>query len=117
MGLFSFFRKKRNKNYKIYTALLTQNGENSPNVDILKNTIGNINWIRDNAGNFTGKRLGGFPIEKTFLMVNHGVPGAAEFVLIHNHNNGTLRLSTRTQNHQPIDGLLDYTSVEIRIYD
>ena len=51
--------------YKVYTALLTQTGTNAPAATVLENTIGDIVWSRDDAGNYYGTLVGAFTPDKT----------------------------------------------------
>ena len=57
-------------NYKVYTALLTQNGTGAPSANILENTIGNIVWSYSSAGNYLATLAGAFTSQKTFFYVS-----------------------------------------------
>ena len=47
--------------YKVYTALLSQPGDNShPTANVLENTLGNIVWTRDSVGEYYGTLTGAF---------------------------------------------------------
>jgi hypothetical protein len=59
-------------NYKIYRALLTQTGTSAPVANVLENTLGNIVWSRESAGNYYGTLNNAFPIDKT---IAPGYPG------------------------------------------
>lgn len=54
--------------YKVYTALLTQTGENAPVATVLENTIGDIVWSRTDVGVYFATLSGAFPINKTFII-------------------------------------------------
>jgi len=59
-----------NPKYKVYTALLTQTGTNSPFATVLENTIGVIEWNYNDPGVYAIYLLGAFPVDKTFVVVN-----------------------------------------------
>ena len=59
--------------YKVYTALLTQSGENAPVPTILQNTIGNISWEYLEPGVYFATSDGLFTLNKTIIF-----PGNAQ---------------------------------------
>ncbi len=58
-------------NFLVYTALLNQTGTAAPIPTILENTIGNIIWTRDAAGEYFATLAGAFPITKTVIFVGN----------------------------------------------
>ena len=57
--------------YKVYTALLTQSGETAPTAIVLENTLGFVPaYSRDAAGKYFITYTSGFPINKTFSIIN-----------------------------------------------
>lgn len=62
--------------YKVYTAFLNQTGTNDPLVTILENTIGDIEWTRNDLGEYSGILLGAFVNGKTILQL--GITNANE---------------------------------------
>ena len=56
--------------YKIYTAILSQNGTGAPSANILENTIGNIVWSYSSAGSYLATLAGAFTSQKTFFYVS-----------------------------------------------
>lgn len=58
-----------------YVATSTQVHENAPEVNVLKNSIGDIEWTYVSEGVYHGNLEDGFPINKTFLVMNNGVDG------------------------------------------
>lgn len=57
-------------NYKVYTALLTQSGTDTPVATVLENTLGGIPvWTRNTIGTYTITLAGAFPITKTFCFL------------------------------------------------
>jgi hypothetical protein len=63
--------------YKVYTALLFQNGTDAPTATVLENTLGGtINWTRSGVGSYLGTLTGGtFTNQKTVVFTQ--VPGGA----------------------------------------
>jgi hypothetical protein len=64
---------KDSRPYKIYTAILFQNGTNSPTAIVLENTYGvNFNWSRTGIGNYkVSNSEGVFVNEKTISFFNN----------------------------------------------
>jgi hypothetical protein len=58
--------------YKKYVALLSQVGEEDPEVIVLENTIGNIVWAREGTGYYTATLIGAFPTNKTWCSAISG---------------------------------------------
>jgi hypothetical protein len=54
------------KPYKVYTALLRQDGVSAPVPTILENTLGNIVWSYTNVGTYKGTLTGAFLADKYF---------------------------------------------------
>jgi hypothetical protein len=54
--------------YKVYTALLTQEGENAPVATVLENTLGTVSFSYNGVGDYTATLVGGFISNKTALM-------------------------------------------------
>ena len=59
--------------YKVYTAILSQNGTGAPSANILENTIGNIVWSYSSAGSYLATLAGAFTSQKTFFYVSSEV--------------------------------------------
>jgi hypothetical protein len=53
--------------YKVYTALLTQEGTDAPVATVLENTLGDIVWTRSMEGVYLGTLIGAFTTDKTFI--------------------------------------------------
>lgn len=94
--------------YKVYTALLTQNGTDAPVATVLENTLGgDIVWSYDDAGSYEGTLNGAFTSNKTFLYIQYKT--TADFQLI--------RLDTnRVYIQGTADNLLTSISIEIKVY-
>jgi hypothetical protein len=103
-----------NAGFLRYTALLTQSGTNPPVVTELLNEIGLIEWTYVAPGQYTGVLPGAFPEGKTFLLIGH-TPGARFFSFYRDDSNGVTVTTTDTSNFG-VNGVLDATSIEVRIY-
>lgn len=106
------------RNYKRYTALLTQSGTDAPTAAVLENELsGAIVWSRTTAGNYVGALSGAFTANKTFILI---LPDAAAsgnvLYASRNDSNGIV-----IRNYVIIDddfGDLQNTfSLEVRVYD
>jgi hypothetical protein len=105
--------------YKVYTALMSQTGTNAPTAIVLENTIGSILWTRVSAGVYRATLADTFLIDKLFIpcpsngfdsSVNTG-GGGASYKLARN-NDAIIQLTTSS-----IDDVLNYTPIEIRVYN
>ena len=106
--------------YKVYTALMTQEGTNAPTATILENTLGPIVWTRLSSGNYRGTLADTFLIDKTFILnpvggndssVLTGGGGAA--YNLYRSNDAFVSLTVGGSG----DGILNYTPIEIRVYN
>jgi hypothetical protein len=97
--------------YKVYTALLTQTGENAPVATVLENTIGDISFTYESAGSYTINSNRLFTVNKTWvqnIMLNV-TPDVVAFNPVNGNNIGIVCSSGD-------DGLLN-TPIEIRVYN
>ena len=95
--------------YTKYVALITQSSTSAPTVIELENTIGPIVWTRANVGDYNATLTGAFDNTKTYLQ--------------YNRSDGTFRvlnintiLLTSISGGVLADGVLNNSSIEIRIY-
>ena len=105
--------------YNVYTALLTQTGTNDPVATVLENTIGDIVWSRDSIGYYAGTLTGGFPLDKTFVMLQSSAWGSdynTSLVDITDVDTVNIQIYDY-QSETRFDGALNYTSIEIRVYN
>lgn len=101
--------------YQKYIALISQTGTSDPTVIILENTIGNIVWTRSSTGLYFGTLLSAFTIGKTYQIIGT-INFLTEPVVIFS-SSGVNNVYIQTQiNTLLSDGLLDNTTIEIRIY-
>lgn len=108
--------------YKVYTALLTQAASADPVVTVLENNIGNIVWTRNTFGVYTGTLSGAFVSAKTALFIQKSVGLAKNLfpypkdLWIEYTNTNTITIYT-TDDTFLIDGVLNNTTIEIRVYN
>jgi hypothetical protein len=99
--------------YKVYTAILKQNGANAPTATVLENTLGkSVTWSRDGVGSYAADVSGGF-VSGTYVIQVHKWAGFAWAFM----NTGTLLLYTYNASNSLADGELNLSSwIEIREY-
>jgi hypothetical protein len=108
--------------YKVYTALLTQSGENIITT-ILENTIGDIVWSQSGTGQYEGLLYGAFTDEKTYLSITTNADAASNpipYFRISNNLDGVFIetfLTDTDGNGFRADGYLNQTPIEIRVYN
>jgi hypothetical protein len=97
---------------------MTQRGFDDPTVIILENSLGDIYWYRDGLGYYIGELNNSFPIEKTFILT----PSSGYDSAVLNGGGGDPYNIYRYGDNEIIvsigsDGALDYTPIEIRVYN
>lgn len=103
-----------------YSAESFQSETSAPEMIVFENTIGNIEWEYISIGVYHGKLTGGFPLEKTFLMINNGTSYAMEYDLRWiNADIVELRTFANPGNGSDVIPINGASSVffEIRVYD
>jgi hypothetical protein len=107
------------RTYKVYTALLTQNGETAPTAIELENTLGEIQFAYVNEGRYFVQSTNLFTFEKTVIFISPLNNASGEGITVINEdstsqfNLDTYFLSTNTPSNQ----LLYNTAIEIRVYN
>ena len=100
------------RSYKVYTALITQVGEDAPTVVVLENTFPSaIVWSKTSGDRYLGTLAGAFTANKTWvnvaILTNAGsIPLEAARI-----SDDAVRIEMST------GGLLTSTPIEIRVYD
>ena len=102
--------------YKKYVALISQTGILDPTVTILENTIGDIVWTRNLAGEYYGTLLNAFPINKTFIMINAFSNNASDSAAALWNTVNEVAVLTCDTSFTRVDNILYLTSIEIRVY-
>ena len=99
-------------NYKVYTAKLTQNGQNDPEANILQNTtdIG-ISWVYDSPGYYYSNATFSESETAVFIQNNTGIDNSYANITA-TISGGYIVIWTDNT-----DGILNKTLIEIRIYE
>lgn len=105
---------------KTYVALLTQSGTDAPVATVLENTIGNIAWSRNAAGQYTGTLNGAFTPSKTVAFIgsaNDGDPATiSASTKIGMNDVDSFSVLTGAILGSTSDGLLLDTAIQITVY-
>jgi hypothetical protein len=103
--------------YKVYTALLTQSGENAPVVTVLENTIGNISFNYGTAGVYVITCDNLFIENKTWYtpVIISNIANITNGEIVWRNVN-EIRIITNLDGALA-DGVLSNTPIEIRIYN
>lgn len=111
-----------NGSYKIYSGLITQDGTpgNPPTIIILENTLGNLTLSYSVPGapvdgNYSFFSNGLFTVGKTFLQI--GSPSDVSSSIYMNQANINEISIITLSSGIPSPGLVNNTSVEIRVYN
>lgn len=106
------------KQYKVYTALLTQTGTNAPVATVLENTLGvNIVWTRLSTGFYRATPSESIFLEnKTFHFVNSNNQGLAFEVASLLDDTDDWRIQV-VDSGVVVDSSLQNLPVEIRVYN
>lgn len=105
--------------YRVYTALLTQSGENAPVATVLENTIGDIVFTYDSDGQYYGELIDGFVEGKTFILVSNAVKDVlnGNIGIIQCLNANTLIIESYDGSGATLNGVFSNTPIEIRVYN
>lgn len=105
------------KNYKVYTALLSQSGTDAPTAIVLENTIGEIVWTRDDVGVYLGTLNATFIEDKTFVLLNWG---SGNYCIINSlRGNDDCVIINVNESSSPNDAIdvQGLMQIEIRVYN
>jgi hypothetical protein len=100
--------------YQKYIATISQAGILDPVVTILENTLGDIVWTRSGVGDYLGTLVGAFPNQdKTYLIIGQSQNDKFSLNYL-----GTDDVTIATLDNAGLnqDALLNYTTIEIRVY-
>jgi hypothetical protein len=100
--------------YKVYTALLTQSGTDDPTAIVLENTIGDIVWTYSSLGEYLGTLANVFTEDKTYVYA-YILPSS--LTRFQRDNENRVSIGTTTNLGAKTNGLLNKTSIEIRVYN
>ncbi len=101
--------------YRVYTALLTQSGEDAPVATVLENTIGSLNLSYIGVGYYEINSNSLFTSDKTFFLYNGVIDGTIQITL-NQTDESVLRILT-SENNILQDELMFNTPIEIRVYN
>lgn len=97
------------KPYKVYSALITDNGDTTMTITELQNTIGPIAWTVSATGEYRADLIGAFPLDKTWLSITSNVAAALQYNAVADNAPDGVRFFTSSN-------LAQNTPIEIRVY-
>lgn len=101
---------------KVYTALLTQTGTDAPTVTVLQNTTGEtITWTRNTTGIYWGTISAPLTLAKTAVLIQQTFGGNNMTARAANTN--TIEITTKLMDNTALDGILNKTTIEIKVYE
>ena len=93
---------------------MKQTGTNPPTATIIDNTLsGEIIWTYNGVGNYTGTLTNEFTQYKTTIYHNNTAQG---FTYVNWQNEDEIDVETWNTSGTSANGLLDYMTIEIRVY-
>lgn len=101
--------------YKKYIATISQAGTNDPTLTVLENTIGSIVWTRAAIGRYEGTLTGAFPNQDRVYLLNSNTQ-VDTYIRFYWTSANTIELRTIDFTNTLQDGVLDYNTIEIRVY-
>ena len=101
--------------YKKYIALISQTGTNDPTISILENTIGDIVWTRAAVGRYEATLLNAFPLQDKVYLINNNTQ-LDTYIRFYWTNSDMVQIRTLDFTNTLQDGMLDYNTIEIRVY-
>jgi hypothetical protein len=100
--------------YQKYIATISQTGILDPTVTILENTLGDIVWTRGSVGGYLGTLVGAFPNQdKTYLIIGQSQNDKYSLNYL---GTDDVTIATLDSSGFNQDALLNYTTIEIRVY-
>lgn len=106
--------------YKVYSALLTQQGTNAPVATVLENTLGGeVVWSRVSVGSYVATLTGAFIENKTYINIGQNVTFGIGTGIINTTENtlNTIRVNSSSDFSGYSDDILTNTPIEIRVYN
>jgi len=102
----------RQKEYLVYTALLSQSGTNAPVATILENTlIGTPTWNYLNPASYSATLTGGFTVGKTMILPSNTTFATGDYFTVTDIQTNLIEVSTSANNSIPT-----FFNIEIRVY-
>jgi hypothetical protein len=107
--------------YKVYTALLSQDGTNDPVAIVMQNTLGaDVTWTRTSAGVYLGECIGKLTAGQTVIFSQGNNSLVNQIYPSINTPGDDVTIETGSiDNATPLwlDSILGNTFVEIRVYN
>jgi hypothetical protein len=105
--------------YKVYTALLNQDGETAPTAIELENTLGEITFGYNNTGQYSILCTNLFTYEKTVIFVSPLNNASTEALCVINEASSSEYFFNTFIPSTGVfgNGLLQNTAIEIRVYN
>ena len=103
--------------YKVYTAILTQEGTSAPTAEVLDNTIGNIVWSREEAGSYIGTLSSAFKDKKTVCFVTEIGGIVTPSIISGRTTDNTVNINVNSLDGEQAEDLTGILSIEIRVYN
>jgi hypothetical protein len=110
--------------YKVYSAVLSQAGVNSPTALVFEDSILGITLVRKSIGNYTFAKNGGFPMGKTFFTHSNSSWNSNSNSTTMAHYDADEIWICTSNSDQSMAGILGFsdlnlenTCVEIRVYN
>lgn len=102
--------------YKVYTALISQNGTSAPTAVVLENTLGlSVTWSFTATGSYTATVPSAtFTLNKTQCFITNGT--LSGFFNTYASSNTTVTVISKNTAGSFANGTLDLASFEIRVY-
>jgi len=102
--------------YKSYKALITQSGTDKPTAVVLENSIGTVSFQYISAGIY---RLitSNFNVNKVSVDINQGRVDSTRSLVGAFYGGGGVTEITSIANVTPTNGILNKTSIEIKVYN
>ena len=102
--------------YTKYVALLNQVSTSAPTAIIFENSVGEITWTRTAQGEYLGTILPPLNTLTTFVTIGNTEHDYLASAYINTDGNVVVR-TTKSSNHHHTDGRLNYSPLEIRVYE
>lgn len=106
-----------------YVASITQEFEQEPVVIVLENTLGNVQWVRNNRGDYRGTLAGAFPQGRVIAFVGRPSAYNVGFYSLNRFSNDVIQLNTSSLWWngeelliEPVDSMLAETPITIEVY-
>lgn len=107
--------------YKVYSAIISQNGTNPPIAIILENTLGVLQYMYGFPGEYYVTSSGLFTTNKTAVFINGNTPRnspTTPFASVYVADSSTIIINSGTVDGTSSDGVIyNQTFLEIRVYN